>query len=213
MSSAHPTAIAEPAEESAPTTRCRILAVAERSFREIGYQKTTVADIAKTLKMSPANVYRFFESKKAINEAVVERVTGEIEALIAGIADAPGPSAEARLRDAIAALHRDTTGRWAGYPRIHEMIEAAMGESWEVCRNHVDRIGAVFERIVRDGVRRGEFEAEDPAVAGRCVQAAILRHTHPLLVSQAHPELEPSLDQMVDFLLRGLRPAGEPARG
>ena len=176
-------------------------------FREIGYQKTTVADIAKTLKMSPANVYRFFDSKKAINEAVVERVTGEIEALLMKMADAPGLSAEARLRNSIAALHRDTSGRWNGYPRIHEMIEAAMGESWEVCRNHVDRIGAVFERIVRDGVRTGEFEAADPAVAGRCVQAAILRHTHPLLVSQSHPELEPSLDQMVDFLLRSLRPA------
>ena len=29
-------------------------AVAERLFREIGYQKTTVADIAKVLRMSPA---------------------------------------------------------------------------------------------------------------------------------------------------------------
>ena len=52
------------AEESAPTTRCRILATAAGYFREIGYQKTTVADIARTLKMSPANVYRFFDSKK-----------------------------------------------------------------------------------------------------------------------------------------------------
>ena len=42
-------------------TRERILAVAERLFRQIGYQKTTVADIAKELRMSPANVYRFFE--------------------------------------------------------------------------------------------------------------------------------------------------------
>ncbi len=45
-------------------TRERILEVAERLFRQIGYQKTTVADIAKELRMSPANVYRFFESKK-----------------------------------------------------------------------------------------------------------------------------------------------------
>ena len=45
-------------------------AVAERLFREIGYQKTTVADIAKVLKMSPANVYRFFDSKKAIHQGV-----------------------------------------------------------------------------------------------------------------------------------------------
>lgn len=199
-------------EESAPTTRCRILAVAERSFREIGYQKTTVADIAKTLKMSPANVYRFFDSKKAINEAVVERVTGEVEALIARIADAAGLSAEARLRQAITMLHRDTVERWAGYPRIHEMVEAAMGESWEVCRHHVDRIGAVFERIVRDGVRTGEFEAEDPAVAARCVQAAILRHTHPLMVSQLPQVPEPTLDQIVAFALRALRPA-RPAAG
>ena len=43
--------------------------VAERLFREIGYQKTTVADIAKELRMSPANVYRFFDSKKAIPRA------------------------------------------------------------------------------------------------------------------------------------------------
>ena len=44
-------------------TRARILVVAERLFREIGYQKTTVADIAKVLRMSPANVYRFFDSR------------------------------------------------------------------------------------------------------------------------------------------------------
>jgi len=46
--------------------RERILVVAERLFREIGYQKTTVSDIAKALQMSPANVYRFFDSKKSI---------------------------------------------------------------------------------------------------------------------------------------------------
>ena len=51
-----------------PDTRERILVVAERLFRQIGYQKTTVADIAKELRMSPANVYRFFDSKKAIQD-------------------------------------------------------------------------------------------------------------------------------------------------
>ena len=42
-------------------TRERILVVAERLFRQIGYQKTTVADIAKELRVSPAGVYRFFD--------------------------------------------------------------------------------------------------------------------------------------------------------
>ncbi len=53
--------------------------VAERLFRQIGYQKTTVADIAKELRMSPANVYRFFDSKKSIHEGVARTLMGEVE--------------------------------------------------------------------------------------------------------------------------------------
>ena len=60
-------------------TRERILVVAERLFRQIGYQKTTVADIAKELRMSPANVYRFFNSKKSIHEGVARTLMGEVE--------------------------------------------------------------------------------------------------------------------------------------
>ena len=67
------------AEHIEPDTRERILVVAERLFRQIGYQKTTVADIAKELRMSPANVYRFFDSKKAIHEGVARTLMGGVE--------------------------------------------------------------------------------------------------------------------------------------
>ena len=60
-------------------TRERILVVAERLFRQICYQKTTVGDIAKELLMSPANVYRFFDSKKAIHEGVARTLMGGVE--------------------------------------------------------------------------------------------------------------------------------------
>src|SRR6266576_1698102 len=59
--------------------REQILVTAERLFREIGYQKTTVADIAKALHMSPANVYRFFDSKRSINSGVARRLMGQVE--------------------------------------------------------------------------------------------------------------------------------------
>ena len=36
--------------------RQRILITAERLFREIGYHKTTLADIANVVLMSPANI-------------------------------------------------------------------------------------------------------------------------------------------------------------
>src|SRR5471030_3563648 len=88
-----------------PDTRERILVVAERLFREIGYQKTTVADIAKVLRMSPANVYRFFDSKKAIHEGVARSMMGGVEQAAQAIASGRGPAAS-RLRQLITTIHR-----------------------------------------------------------------------------------------------------------
>src|SRR5260221_2544295 len=81
------------AEHIEPDTRGRILVVAERLFRQIGYQKTTVADIAKELRMSPANVYRFFDSKKAIHEGVARGLMGGIQEAPQAIASRRGPAA------------------------------------------------------------------------------------------------------------------------
>lgn len=207
MSAATAHLIPLPAEETTPTTRDRIVEVAARSFREIGYQKTTVADIARTLKMSPANVYRFFDSKKAINEAVVERVTGEIEAMIAAIATAPRLDAPERLTRIVTALHNDCRRRWEAHPRVHEMVEAAMSESWSVCQAHVDRIEAVFERVVEDGVREGHFAVSDPKAVAACLHAAIVRYCHPLLVSRQQDTALPPLPTMIAFLLGALKAA------
>src|SRR5262252_339804 len=92
-------------EHVEPDTRERILVVAERLFRQIGYQKTTVADIAKELHMSPANVYRFFESKKAIHEGVARVLMGEVEVAAMAIMSKAGP-ATPRLRELLTTIHR-----------------------------------------------------------------------------------------------------------
>lgn len=192
-------------DDHAPTTRCRILATAERLFREIGYQKTTVADIAKSLRMSPANVYRFFDSKKAINEAVVARVIRDIEALIVTIADAPGRSGTDRVAGIIHALHDDCVERCRANPRMHEMVESAMTESWDVCGQHVARIGAVLVRVVREGMASGEFGVPDAEIAALCIQAAIVRYCNPVLVSLYPNVPGPPIDDMIAFVLRSLR--------
>src|SRR5436305_15251045 len=60
-------------------TRARIMEAAEALFRRIGFAKTAVADIASELKMSPANVYRFFPSKHAIVDAICKRCLDEVD--------------------------------------------------------------------------------------------------------------------------------------
>src|SRR6266852_1761788 len=119
-------------EHIEPDTRERILVVAERLFRQLGYQKTTVADIAKELRMSPANVYRFFDSKKAIHEGVARALMGEVEIEAQRIADKPGPASQ-RLREMMKTVHRMNSERYVGDSKLHEMVAIAMEESWEVC--------------------------------------------------------------------------------
>src|SRR4051794_888119 len=126
-------------ETTEADTRGRILVAAERLFRQIGYQKTTVADIAKVLRMSPANVYRFFDSKKAIHEGVARRLMGEVEEVCRGIASERG-SAPVRLRKLLSTVHHMNSERYVGDSKLHEMVEIAMQESWDVCKTHIEGV-------------------------------------------------------------------------
>ena len=51
-------------EHTETDVRERILVTAERLYREIGYQKTTVADIAKSLHMSSGERLPFLRLQK-----------------------------------------------------------------------------------------------------------------------------------------------------
>ena len=195
-------------EHIEPDTRERILVVAERLFREIGYQKTTVADIAKVLRMSPANVYRFFDSKKAIHEGVARALMGGVEQATEAIAGRPGPAA-LRLRELMTTIHRMNSERYVGDSKLHEMVEVAMQESWEVCVAHMERITQTIAQIVAEGAASGEFEAPDVPLAAMCACTAMMRYFHPQMIAQCADKPGPSLDQMIDFVLAGLAPRGK----
>lgn len=190
-------------------TRLSIVDAAERHFRDIGYQKTTVADIAKSLRMSPANVYRFFDSKKAINEAVLARYKGELEVALRAIADEPRPAA-ARLADMLMAAHRINEARYADQVRMHEMVCAAMEESWDAIIGHIARFDGLLRRVVAEGVASGEFRAVDPDAATGCIRTAMIRFHHPLLMAQCARFPGPTAQELIDFLMGGLlrKPAG-----
>jgi AcrR family transcriptional regulator len=194
-------------EHIEPDTRERILVVAERLFREIGYQKTTVADIAKVLRMSPANVYRFFDSKKAIHEGVARTLMGGVEQAAEAIATGRGPAAS-RLRELMTTIHRMNCERYIGDSKLHEMVEIAMEESWEVCVAHMERITETIGSVIADGVASGEFEAPDLPLAAMCACTAMMRFFHPQMIAQCANKPGPSLDQMTDFVLAGLAPRG-----
>ena len=192
-------------EHIEPDTRERILVVAERLFREIGYQKTTVADIAKVLRMSPANVYRFFDSKKAIHEGVARTLMGGVEEAAQAIASRHGPAAT-RLRELMTSIHRMNAERYVDDSKLHEMVEIAMEESWEVCVAHMERITETIGSVIAEGAASGEFEVADVRLTAMCACTAMMRFFHPQMIAQCANKPGPSIDEMIDFVLAGLAP-------
>ena len=188
-------------------TRERILVAAERLFRQIGYQKTTVGDIAKELRMSPANVYRFFESKKAIHQAVARGLMGEVELEARRIVARPGPVRE-RFRELLTTINRMNTERYVGDSKLHEMVEIAMQEDWDVCVAHMECIASIIGQMVAQGVASGEFEAPDLELASLCACTAMMRFFHPQMIAQCADKPGPTIDQMIDFVIASLSPRG-----
>jgi AcrR family transcriptional regulator len=186
-------------------TREKILVVAERLFRQIGYQKTTVADIAKELRMSPANVYRFFDSKKAIHEGVARGLMGEVEQAAQTIAAGRGPAAS-RLRELMKTVHRMNTERYVGDSKLHEMVEIAMEEDWDVCVAHMLLITETIGSVIGQGAATGEFEVADVPLAAMCACTGMMRFFHPQMIAQCATKPGPTIDEMIDFVIAGLSP-------
>src|SRR5262250_3809380 len=131
--------------------RERIMATAGALFRRLGFAKTAVADIAAELHMSPANVYRFFDSKNAIVEAICRRCLSEVEEKAWAVARSKASAAERleRLILEILAYHKENL---VTEQRVNELVVAAIEDDWETIRAHKDLMRHVTESILRDGI-------------------------------------------------------------
>ncbi len=154
--------------------RARILEVAEQLCRRIGYHKTSVADIASELGMSPANVYRFFPSRDAINESICRRVVSEVANIAIAIARTDAPALE-KLDRLLTAVHHHNKTKLIKERRMHDMIVAATQENWEGIKAHIARMVTILEAIIREGIEAGELKVEDCDVVYLLGCAAIWR--------------------------------------
>jgi AcrR family transcriptional regulator len=187
-------------------TRARILKVAEEHFRRTGYHKTSVADIASELGMSPANVYRFFPSRNAINESICGRIVNEVADIAFTIARANAPAVE-KLDQLLTAVHHHNKMTLVREKHMHDLIVAATQENWEGIKAHIARMVTIFEAIIREGIEAGELKVEDPAEAARAVNTAFTPFFHPILIEhcvQHGEDTEAGLREQIRFILKAL---------
>jgi len=189
-----------------------IVDMAETLFRDSGYTKTTVGEIAKALGMSQANVYRYFPAKASINEVICERVVMRIEERCKSIIDETNSSRQ-RLSLFMLEYYRAVKDNVIKDRRLHEMVVKAVEQYWEVIQDHVDRMDMMVRGILSTGIKEGVFKDMDIPATSLALQNAFSAFTYPALVerqiadaasSGGDERIEADLMSLADIVLRGI---------
>jgi AcrR family transcriptional regulator len=195
-------------------TRERILTAAEGLLRRHGPAKTTVADVARALGMSHANVYRHFASKAELRGAVAERWLHAVSEPLEAIAVDSRPAGE-RVLAWLQALAEAKRRKVHDDPELFANYHALADEAREVVGEHVAKLKAQLARIVADGVTAGEFRVVEPEPTAAALLDATLRFHHPHHVREGGGrDRSAELARVAGLLVAGMRvgaPAGERA--
>ncbi|HTJ58385.1 MAG TPA: TetR family transcriptional regulator [Devosiaceae bacterium] len=185
-------------------TRERILEAAEEVFRRFGPQKTTVVDVARALGVSHGSVYRHFDSKVALRDAVVEAWLRRTSDPLQQIADSDLPPPE-RLRAWFDALLKSKREKVVADPELFLVARAIFAEVREVVEQHVALLVAQIETILRAGVESGDFVIDDPHATAQGIFDATSRFHDPAHGKEwADPGTDAAFERVYRLLLGGL---------
>lgn len=191
-------------QESRGTNVARILSAAEKLCALYGPRKTNVCDIASFLKMSPANVYRFFPSKLAIYDRLVARVLEDNFPVIQ--LDSGTLTSAETLREFVLGLHERALVLMRGQDKIFGLLTIADDEHWPAFEAHARRVKGIVAELVEQGVDEHEFRQQDSRRAAECLCASIAALWQPKAIKNfniRHPLITP--EHLISFSVEALR--------
>lgn len=186
--------------------RAQILRAARAIFIERGYLAARVEDVAKRANLSKGAVYFYFESKRAIFDALVDE---EHAVTVSFLEEAEKDTRPAQIK--LVELGRKYLDYFAGLktpPRFF-LLMSEMAIRDEDTRKRVNAIHQRFvERIaevVDQGVKEGVFAAYDPLAVGMVLKALIDGLAGQSAVG-VRPDVERLSNDGLRMLLMGLLP-------
>lgn len=186
-------------------TRDRILLAAMTRIKHYGYSKTTMAEIAADCDMSPGNIYRFFEAKIDIAEAMARKHYAEEQGELAAIARKKEWPADKRLREIFSKRLRDSYYMLEENAKILEVAEVLHRERPLFANEQLALERVFLTAVLEDGEKAGLFAPADHAFTAEMMQSATMKFSVPQLFSKLTlPKLERELDGVLKLLLNGL---------
>ncbi|ANS76780.1 TetR family transcriptional regulator [Paenibacillus yonginensis] len=181
-------------KKAATLTKTDILDAAETALRKYGPDKTSVTDVAKLLGVSHGTLYRHYESKAALKEAVTERWLDQMisqpllqlsqdRAQVVYIPDL----LKAYIQRLFQMKREFSLHDSEMFKMYAEVTEAAV----DLIAEHISQICGHLAAIVQAGIDKGQIRPGEPDKLARALFHATARFHHP---AHAYEWKEPGID-------------------
>jgi AcrR family transcriptional regulator len=186
--------------------RQQIIAAADEHFRHYGYGKTTVADLARSIGLSSAYIYKFFDSKQAIGQAVCQQIVMEMADGAQAIANERTSTSD-RLRRIFQTLARRGLEIFFNERKMHDIAVTACTEHWPSIDEYKQRLGQILTQVISEGREKGDFERKTPLdETVFAILHSMVAFLHPMMLEECLDEAEGQALAIANLVLRSLAP-------
>lgn len=181
-------------------TRARLLEAAEVIFAEYGWEQASIVKITERASVSQGTFYRYWESKQAIFDDLVDDLNRRVRRAMAEGA-ARGANREEAERYGFEGFFRFT----AEHPALYRVIRQAEFASPAALHRHYEKIAEGYVEALRSAMERGEVDEADPElIAYALMGIGELVGMRWILWSGAKVVPDDLVDQLMGFISRGL---------
>ncbi len=161
--------------EAREDIKSEILCKSEERFSHYGFNKTTMAEIAKDCDMSAANLYRYFENKEEIGVHIVEQCMQEKEKIFRNVVQMSELSAAEMLEKFVIEELNYLCSQILEKAKISELVQFISTHRMDIVDAHCGRKKALIAEIMAKGNASGEFDTPDIVAAAETFMTATLR--------------------------------------
>lgn len=186
--------------------RDAIVRAALEYFGRNGYDRATVSELAAAIGFSKAYIYKYFDSKRAIGEAICARCLGAILAA-AQASVAEGSSAADKLRRLFRTITDKGVELFFQDRKLHDIAAASSAEQWSTSIAYKAQVAEMLRTIIAEGRETGEFERKTPIDdVVRGIMQAMQPFMHSLMLQHVLDTLPDAQTEVANLVLRGLAP-------
>jgi AcrR family transcriptional regulator len=178
--------------EAVASKRREILDAAQRLVLTKGYEQVSIQDILDEVRISSGAFHHYFESRRALLEAFIERIKQEAEKPLLPIIQNPHLTAIEKLQGFFDTLDRL---RVANKADVVKLLRVWYTDDNAIVRLKVDEAvlqqrAPLLTEIVRQGIREGSFTTAYPDKAGEIILSLLqgMGNTHARLLLSLEQE-------------------------